>query len=386
MIGLRLSAKGEPCDGFHGLMIDQPEIGVLGFVLREARQGFQWLAQAKAEPGNVGGVHIAPTVQATHSNIIRRHGGAPTRYLEHMPPADGGQDTLANVLQSEQGTMFFNKYNRNVAVLHECPAADARWRWCASAEIRALLRRDHAVNSDARSVIVCTPWRHLSDNGRPFDQGGDTWVQRLRASYADDDCTPALGWLSRARGQIGFTAQKVALHHLPGVVIAAKQIEFSPQARVVRPYQVEAPDREVSCWSQPLLERNGQDRAALICAHRNGVLKFYLRGSLEPGFLNHVQFGPSQQSDTLRPSPRWVDQACAGPGAIERAVLTQSDEGGRFMACVTRYAVIEIDAHAARDDDEGCWVGLGAIERLAGLPGALTNEARTLVSLLVSWA
>jgi hypothetical protein len=50
-----------------------------------------------------------------------------------------------------------------------------------------------------------------------------------------------------------------------------------------------------------------------------------------------------------------------------------------------RYAVRELHPRV-RDaaPEDGCWVSLGALERLAREPGVLTNEARSCVSLLLS--
>src|SRR4051812_37672177 len=50
-------------------MIDQPEIGTLGFALHAARSGeLEILCHGKPEPGNTPIVQIAPSLQATQSN------------------------------------------------------------------------------------------------------------------------------------------------------------------------------------------------------------------------------------------------------------------------------------------------------------------------------
>src|ERR1700760_1894513 len=65
-------------------VIDQPEVGILGIVTKEIDGVLCLLMQAKMEPGNVNTIQLSPTVQATRSNYLRRHGGAPTRYLEYF--------------------------------------------------------------------------------------------------------------------------------------------------------------------------------------------------------------------------------------------------------------------------------------------------------------
>lgn len=62
-------------------IIHQPEIGVLGILVRRIGGVTHCLLQAKMEPGNVNTVQLSPTVQATRSNYTRVHNGSPVRYL-----------------------------------------------------------------------------------------------------------------------------------------------------------------------------------------------------------------------------------------------------------------------------------------------------------------
>ena len=59
-------------------VIHQPEIGILGIITRKINGILYFLLQAKAEPGNINGYHVSPTVQATRSNDLQLHGGKPT--------------------------------------------------------------------------------------------------------------------------------------------------------------------------------------------------------------------------------------------------------------------------------------------------------------------
>lgn len=70
--GRFFSDVGQHCDDgpphLKGLalpIIDQPEIGILGFVVKRGKAGWEWLLQAKTEPGNIGGTQVGPSVQAT---------------------------------------------------------------------------------------------------------------------------------------------------------------------------------------------------------------------------------------------------------------------------------------------------------------------------------
>ena len=73
------------------------------------------LVQAKVEPGNIGYAQLAPTVQATQSNYERVHGSQETPFLDWF--LGQRQDAvLDDCLQSEQGSRFLGKFNRNMAV------------------------------------------------------------------------------------------------------------------------------------------------------------------------------------------------------------------------------------------------------------------------------
>ena len=67
-------------------LIDPPEIGTLGFSLRGIGKNREVLAYAKIEPGNVDTVQLAPTCQATASNIARVHSGEMPPYSEYFVP------------------------------------------------------------------------------------------------------------------------------------------------------------------------------------------------------------------------------------------------------------------------------------------------------------
>ena len=56
-------------------IINQPEIGFLGFLTKKINGILHFLMQAKIEPGNINCVQLSPTLQATKSNYTRVHKG-----------------------------------------------------------------------------------------------------------------------------------------------------------------------------------------------------------------------------------------------------------------------------------------------------------------------
>ena len=367
-------------------MIRQEEIGLLGFLVRSCESGYEWLAQAKTEPGNVRGTQLGPTVQATESNFQRVHGGAPTRWLEWF---DGGSvaERRYEVLGSEHGSRFLRKRNRNALVLvahRRAPAAVEGWRWTSSAELRPLLARDFSVNTDARSVIVSSPWTYIAAGGSPFSgwTGHSGFGQRLLRSYrADPNVGQILGQLRLARASAPAGASEVALPELDAWIVDERGVRPREGSGIaIRHVRVSARDREVPEWCQPLLSTGRVTSCDLVCQERDGVLHFLLRAVWEPGLVERVELGASRES------PATADLPLA-PGECVRLSVLQSDEGGRFLRCATRYRVIERAAASAEPPAAGeHWVTLAQLERLASLPGALNNEARSAVSVLLSLA
>ena len=62
-------------------LIIQKEVGILGILKKRYKSTDYYLLQAKIEPGNTDNIQLSPTVQATKSNYLRKHGGKKT-YLK----------------------------------------------------------------------------------------------------------------------------------------------------------------------------------------------------------------------------------------------------------------------------------------------------------------
>lgn len=73
--GIRVTATIGEIPTWDQPIINQPEIGILGFIVKELGGVLHFLVQAKIEPGNVNCVQLSPTIQATRSNFQQTHGG-----------------------------------------------------------------------------------------------------------------------------------------------------------------------------------------------------------------------------------------------------------------------------------------------------------------------
>jgi len=376
-------------------IILQPEIGVLGFVMQgDARDDRKVLVQAKAEPGNIGGVQLAPTVQATESNYRRLHQGRPTRFLS-LFVEQTERDLIADSLQSENGWRFWGKYNRNaVCLVPGSIEGDTHqdWNWLPLDDLLAALDSDFTVNTDARSVLVSSDWGNLV-GGAPFRDRDDAEAAELARSYESrmgirHGLPHALiEQLQGVRVRQAFRVEEVPLTELSDWEADAGGVRSRRGGGLsVKIYDVEIPAREVPRWAQPLMTDSAEGLCVLFGQMLEGIWRFLLRASVEIGFHEHAQWGPTLFAPELP-----EDQVMADLREIHAdssrcrplVVCRQSDEGGRFYHSLCRYEIVTVAAEVEMPvSPELAWATLGEIQALAKIQGMLTNELRSTLSLL----
>jgi oxidase EvaA len=157
VVGIRCYSEDREMVGWDQPIMEQAEVGILGFLVKKINGIFHFLVQAKEEPGNIDKVHIAPTLQATKSNYTRVHGGKLPLFFDIFDKP-GNRKVIYSKLQSEEGGRFFLKNNLNVLIelypdeLNEPPL---RFMYFTLFQINRLMTLENIVNSCARSVLAC---------------------------------------------------------------------------------------------------------------------------------------------------------------------------------------------------------------------------------------
>lgn len=353
--------------------IDQREIGTLGFLIRERKQKKEILVQAKIEPGNSKTIQLAPTCQATKSNSLMVHGGSEPPF-SHLFTKEHPQ-IISSTLQSEQGSRFFKKRNRNIlAVSSQKLDIPDSHQWTPVEKVLALLTEDYLINTDARSVLTCSHWDKLV-GWIPFSRLKDNFSKELRLSYKQSIKT---GQFEKMKKDL-ITEQKknhlkkiIPLDKLSGWKITDLEIRpLSKKSFKVRYLKVTAKNREVPEWDQPIIDSYEEGLMNLVCGRINGILHFNFSIIIEPGLYNNAELSPAFISLSNYPKAKVI-----------RTVL-QSDEGGRFYQDTTRYQVVDIGQ--ADLSLPGYWLNLAQIQNLLVKNGWFTNEARSAISLLLYW-
>ena len=159
IIGLDIKGSNREISKWQQPIINQPEIGILGFIVKKINNIYHFLIQAKEEPGNIKKVQLSPTIMATRSNFSQAHGGKKPAYIDYFLNKKKTK-VLIRKLQSEEGARFYKKSNLNMIVevkKNQLTKVPDNFIWVTLYQLKELLKRPNTVNASARSVISCLP-------------------------------------------------------------------------------------------------------------------------------------------------------------------------------------------------------------------------------------
>lgn len=375
-------------------IINQPEIGILGIIVKEFNGVLHCLMQAKFEPGNVNTWQLSPTVQATRSNYTRVHKGDDTPYVHYFRAAHRHR-VLVDVLQSEQGAWFWRKRNRNIVIqVDEDVETHEDYCWVTLGQVRRMFATDNLVNMDARTVLSAMP---LHGPGERVT--GDAFTEALARSYTAAD--PAGGalrspgeivsWFTEAKCRCEWKTRLVPLNSISRWSRTDDElVDRALEGFSIIAVRVAARNREVKWWTQPLLATRTPGIAVFLARPIGGVLHFLVRAQPEPGLLDLVEIAPSVHTvsglDTLGPrtdDPLVLERALGDEGV--RFDTLMSEEGGRFYHAQTRYRIVEVGEDFPVDLPWNyCWVTARQLMGLLRHGHYLNIEARSLVACMHS--
>ena len=394
--GLRVRISDGAVPQWDQPIINQPEVGLLGILVKEFEGVLHCLMQAKAEPGNCNGIQLSPTVQATRSNYTQVHHGRPVPYLKHFLTA-GRHRIVADVRQSEQGSWFNRKRNRNIIleVEEDIPLLEG-FRWLTLGQVHQLLAVDDLVNMDTRTVLSCLPFAG-ADLLAAFGSWARDFHGSLIRSYSEDahslhGMDEIRSWITEARIRIDVCTSPVPVDGLrlwrrTGERISHESGLFFDVIGV----GVRACGREVAEWHQPMIAPIGIGLAALLVTRVDGVLHVLMHARVEPGYVDVIELGPTVQCapdnyawlpDAAR--PRFLQHVLKADPDRVLFETTLSEEGGRFYHARNRYVVVEVDVDPDLETPDFRWMTLCQLVELLRHSYYLNVQARTLVACLYS--
>ena len=118
--------------------------GLLGLIRGRFNGIPHYLCQFKVEPGNYGTIHLAPTLQATFSNINKHHGGKKPHFSDYFMNTKNKKVLFKKEIL-EDGGRFYKK--RNIAIMVESKNADKiqlpskNFLWLSLFQIKKLIKK-----------------------------------------------------------------------------------------------------------------------------------------------------------------------------------------------------------------------------------------------------
>ena len=157
--GARTKAQGlREVSEWDQPIFNQIEGGILALICSQIGDTIQFLLHAKAEPGNIGYLQIAPSLQCTHSNLSQAHQGK-SPPLSAVLSEDAPSKLIYSAEHNEEGGRFWRKSNVNCLIYVD----DSEWLenqlneyfiWASLAQIKALCLQDNIVSPFVKTIIA----------------------------------------------------------------------------------------------------------------------------------------------------------------------------------------------------------------------------------------
>jgi oxidase EvaA len=380
-------------------IINQPEIGYLGFITKEFNGVLHFLLQAKIEPGNINFVQLSPTLQATKSNYTQAHQGKSPAYLDYFVNAKPTQ-ILLDQLQSEQGARFLRKRNRNIIIkIEEEVNLLENFVWLTLAQIKELMKVDNLVNMDTRTVISGIPYGIYSDlqidlfsflnkHQLPYSVESRMLKSMLSSESAVNSFDSIIKFVTRHKSFFELNIEKIPLNAINSWNINEYAIEHNENKYFkIIAVEVSIGNREVSKWTQPMIEPAQEGICAFVCKEINGVLHFAVQAKLECGNFDIIEFAPTVQCLTgdyrnyNSSDIPYLDYVLN----IEREKIIldnlQSEEGGRFYKEQNRNMIVVAGDEISEILPENfIWMTLNQLNSFIKFNNYLNIQARSLIA------
>jgi len=371
-------------------IIEQPETGILGILAKSIDGVMHFCLQTKEEPGNIGGIQLSPTVQATYSNYTGVHGGTSTLFLEHFIAPTAERIIFAR-MQTEDGGRFLYKSNRNMIVDagSDFPLdLPDDFIWLTLRQIAELLKNDNLVNACARSVLSCLVFNSSIEANDGAGGGLSVAAETCPAGIWE-----TLQWLDDCRAVNHMQARRIGLNELQDWSRDGKGFFSHREKRFFRVVgmKITSSTREVRSWCQPIIENPASGVIGLLVRSGPHGLEILMQAKAEVGNRTVVQLGPTVQ---------FTQGNYAGSNKLEKPFLfdeflsptvsevihesRQAEEGARFYReChVHRIMMLKSGTDLPLPGDYR-WLPLSQVQFLLHLGEQVNSCARSILTCLL---
>ncbi len=379
-------------------IINQPEIGYLGFIVKEIAGVLHFLVQAKIEPGNVNYIQLSPTLQATKSNYEQVHKGLKPKYIEYFQNATSDQ-ILLDQLQSEQGARFLKKRNRNIIIrIDEEIKLHENFIWLTLAQLKELMKFDNIVNMDSRTVISGIPLGQYNmeviEMLNFLKKTNDITERFLKSALATKNSLHSIdeiiSFITNIKSTNNLQVQRIPLYSMNDWVIKDNEISHRQHMYFkIIAVEVEIYNREVTNWSQPMVEPAQKGLCAFICKEINNILHFIVQGKMECGNHDIIELAPTVQTLTgdYRKTPKnsLPFLECVLNTSKENIFYDtmQSEEGGRFYKEQNRNMIVYAGDEVSQElPNNYIWMTIEQLNTFMKFNNYLNIQARSLLAAI----
>tara|TARA_R110002050_G_scaffold215884_2_gene352012 strand:+ start:4322 stop:5728 length:1407 start_codon:yes stop_codon:yes gene_type:complete len=377
-------------------IINQPEVGFLGFLVKEINGVLHFLVQAKIEPGNVNFVQLSPTLQATRSNFQQAHNGKQPKYLEYFKNATE-ETVLIDQLQSEQGARFLKKRNRNIIIsANDNIEVYENFTWLTLGQLKSLMQVDNIVNMDTRTVLSGILYGNYNKKAINFSSvftPQETYKSMLlKSALSSEGCFNSLNrifsFITDLKSNNDLLVKKIPFNVLKDWIVTKDEIyhKDNDYFKIIG-VEVEISNREVLNWYQPMVEPAQEGLCAFVCKNINGLLHFAVQAKLECGNHDIFEFAPTVQTltgsykKTPKDSLPFLEYVLSAKKEQIVYDTIQSEEGGRFFKEQNRNILIIADDDLPQELPENfIWMTLNQINNLTQYNNYINIQARNLIA------
>lgn len=379
-------------------IINQPEIGFLGFIGKNINGILHLLVQAKIEPGNVNVIQISPTLQATRSNFLQVHKGKKPQFLEFFN-GELKNKILLDQLQSEQGARFLKKRNRNIIIeVHKSDLIKIPpdFVWLTIGQIKKLMCEPNVINMDSRSVLSCIPFNFGLLKSHNI-------VSKIYSKYDFYDYSDSekftfhkfkdiISWLTKLKFGYYLKIEKKPIGLLKDwMLIDGKFKREDDKYFSIIGVDVLIENREVLGWNQPMIKPSQEGIVAFILKNINGIIHFLVQGKLEAGNFDIIELAPTvqcltgnyrnEQNEYIVPYIEFILHADLNNILFD---VMQSEEGGRFFKEQNRNLIVIVDETFPTEvEDNYCWMTLQQLLKFIEFNNFVNMAARSLISSFI---
>ena len=307
-------------------LIVQGERGILGIVKKKVRDKDYYLLQSKIEPGNINGVQISPTVQATKSNYLRKHGGKKTLFLDYFLKRQNKLKIISKIKLSEQGSRFLKKKNWNILLEADKINIPLKknYCWLTKENIKYLINKKNILNMDTISVLSSAIKKNLNEN----TLNSNTKIKNI---------------LNLLDKKIKIKRKIINFNDLKGWEIKKNSIsDIRNKYFSIFFLDVVANLREVKKWEQPIISDHFSSMNGFLVSKINNTMHYLLKIINEPGFDQSKYTSTIFEKNFNLNSRKNIKFLSFFKKNNCLMNLVNSDEGGRFLNNQTRNLINEI--------------------------------------------